>query len=118
MAKLKDVTTKTISLKKTDGGACDKVKQTEGGHYRVFITQQLRNFSIYMKKDDFTYWCKRHNLKTEQAAIVLGCSRATVFRYANGDSEIPVPIANQCELMDLLPLSKSLFVIQKRLATV
>lgn len=71
-----------------------------------------------MNKDDFTDWCKRHNLKVEQAAIVLGYSRATAFRYANGDSEIPAPIANQCELMDLLPASKSLAVIQKRLAIV
>ena len=71
-----------------------------------------------MTECDFVEWCQRHKLTPEQAGIVLGCSRASAFRYANGSSVIPAPIANQCELMDLLPPSKSLMVIQKRLAIV
>lgn len=72
-----------------------------------------------MKGRDFVEWCQRHKLTVEQAAKVLGCSRATSYRYASNEAdEIPAPIANQCELMDLLPPSKSLTVIQKRLAIV
>lgn len=71
-----------------------------------------------MTADEFVAWCQRHHIKTDQAWLVLGCSRSSAFRYASGRSEIPAAIAYQCELMDLLPASKSVTVTQKRLAKV
>jgi putative resolvase len=41
LAKIEGVTTQTIR-RKIESGLYDKVKQTEGGHYRVFIRQQRR----------------------------------------------------------------------------
>lgn len=71
-----------------------------------------------MTQNDFINWCDRHCIKPELAAVVLGCSRASVFRYVNGSSAIPSPISNQCELIDLLPPEKSTAHIKKRLALV
>ncbi|MCG3884504.1 recombinase family protein [Photobacterium leiognathi] len=41
LAKIEGVTTQTIR-RRIESGLYDKVKQTEGGHFRVFITQQRR----------------------------------------------------------------------------
>ena len=41
LAKIEGVTTQTIR-RKIESGFYDKVKQTEGGHNRIFITQQRR----------------------------------------------------------------------------
>jgi predicted site-specific integrase-resolvase len=41
LAKIEGVTTQTIR-RKIENGHYDKVQQTDGGHYRVFITQQRR----------------------------------------------------------------------------
>lgn len=71
-----------------------------------------------MTADEFKQWCDKYGLSKDQAAIVLGISRANAFKYANGSQPVSVLVSNQCELFDLLSKTKSLTVIQKRLAIV
>lgn len=68
-----------------------------------------------MTNSEFVVWCEANTLSVELAALVLGCSRATAFRYASNRAQIPAIISNQCELIDMLPAAKRLAVIQKRL---
>ncbi len=68
-----------------------------------------------MTKTEFNTWRSNYNLTPEQAAKVLGTSRANAFKYANGSRPISKPVAFQCEVIDLLTIKKSLKLIQKRL---
>lgn len=49
-------------------------------------------------------WCKVHKLQPEEAAKVLGLSRAMIYKYLNGSREIMENVQNQCLLIDLLPV--------------
>lgn len=42
-----------------------------------------------MTSDQFRDWMSRHDLSNRQAADLLGMSRNTVNRYANGTARIP-----------------------------
>jgi hypothetical protein len=69
-----------------------------------------------MDKDQFNAWAERHGLTTEEAAIVLGMSRANAFKYANGTRPVALYVEYAAEAFDLLSKKESLKLIQKRLA--
>ncbi len=55
-----------------------------------------------MNSVTFAEWIKQRNLKPDDAAIVLGVSRAMIYRYLNDSNDVPLTISNQCNLIDLL----------------
>ncbi len=69
-----------------------------------------------MTKDEFNTWAEKYKLTTEQAAKVLGTSRANGFKFASGDRPVSKPVAYGAEVIDLLSEKESLKLIQKRLA--
>jgi hypothetical protein len=69
-----------------------------------------------MSKDEFNAWADKYGLKIEQAAKVLGTSRANGFKFANGDRPISKPVEYGAEVIDLLSKEESLKLINKRLA--
>ncbi len=68
-----------------------------------------------MTKDEFNQWTEKHHLNIEQASKVLGVSRSTAFKYANGSRPVSKAVSYGAEVIDLLPKEKSLKLIQKRL---
>lgn len=69
-----------------------------------------------MDKTQFNAWAERHGLTTEEAAIVLGMSRANAFKYANGTRPVALYVEYAAEAFDLLSKKESIKLIQKRLA--
>jgi len=72
-----------------------------------------------MTTEEFNAWCARYNLKSEQAAKVLGTSRSNGFKYANGSRPVSRSVAFGAEVIDLLNITdkdKCLKLIQERLA--
>ena len=51
---------------------------------------------------EFKTWCEEYQLSVEDAAIVLGISRATAFRYANEDYPLNKTASRLCKAIDLL----------------
>ena len=54
-----------------------------------------------MTKDEFASAAERMGLSSDNLATALGMHRATAFRYANGDSEIPPPVAMAIQLLEI-----------------
>jgi hypothetical protein len=69
-----------------------------------------------MDKIQFNAWAQRHGLTIDEAAIVLGMSRANAFKYANGTRPVALYVEYAAEAIDLLSKKESLKLIQKRLA--
>ncbi|WP_338853997.1 hypothetical protein WE348_20430 (plasmid) [Alteromonas macleodii] len=69
-----------------------------------------------MTSEEFSAWADKYNLSIEQAAKVLGTSRANGFKYANGSRPVSKAVAYGAEAIDLLPKKESLKLIHKRLA--
>lgn len=69
-----------------------------------------------MNKDEFNVWADKYSLTIEQAAKVLGTSRANAFKFSNGSRDVSKPVAYGADAIDLLSKNKSLKLIQKRLA--
>lgn len=69
-----------------------------------------------MDKEQFNAWVQRHGLTIEEAAIVLGMSRANAFKYANGTRPVALYVQYAAETLDLLSKNERLKLIQKRLA--
>jgi len=69
-----------------------------------------------MTKEEFNAWASKYQLTTEQAAKVLGTSKANAFKFANGSRDVSKPIAYGAEVIDLLSKKESLKLIRKRLA--
>jgi|GEM_PF-4425456 len=69
-----------------------------------------------MTKEEFNAWAEKYSLTIEQAAKVLGTSRANGFKFASGDRPVSKPVAYGAETIDLLSKKESLKLIQKRLA--
>ena len=62
-------------------------------------------------------WCNLHKLEPEDAAKVLGLSRAMMYKYLNGSAEkMRENITNQCLLIDLLPVDIQKRYLQHKLA--
>lgn len=68
-----------------------------------------------MDKDQFNAWAQRHCLTTEEAAIVLGMSRANAFKYANGTRPVALYVEYAAETFDLLNENERVKLIYKRL---
>lgn len=58
---------------------------------------------IYLTNEQLRSWCNIHRLKPEEA-VVIGISRAMIYKYLNGTQTIPAHSANQCLLLDLLSI--------------
>ena len=69
-----------------------------------------------MTKDEFNQWAEKHKLNIKQASKVLGISRSTGFKYANGSRPVSKSVEYGAEAIDLVPKEKSIKLIQKRLA--
>ncbi|AMJ98564.1 hypothetical protein AVL55_10510 [Alteromonas macleodii] len=69
-----------------------------------------------MTSKEFNAWAEKYGLSIEQAAKVLGTSRANGFKYANGSRPVSKAVAYGAEAIDLLAQKESLKLIQKRLA--
>jgi hypothetical protein len=69
-------------------------------------------------KEDFIAWCEKHNLKTDEAAKVLGTSRANGFKFANGTRPVSQSVAYCAEALDLLAAKPRQTLIKERLAKV
>lgn len=68
-----------------------------------------------MTKDQFNAWIKKHGLTIEEAAAVLGMSRANAFKYANGSAPVALYIEYATENIDLMNKNERIKLIQERL---
>lgn len=70
----------------------------------LMYTEYESMTKIYLTKEQLRDWCNIHRLKPEEAAVVIGISRAMIYKYLNGTQIIPAHSANQCLLLDLLSI--------------
>lgn len=70
---------------------------------------------LVLNHEQLKEWCKIHNLQPEEAAKVLGLSRAMIYKYLNGSADIQDNIKNQCLLIDLLPVEVQLQYLRHKL---
>ena len=69
-----------------------------------------------MTSKEFNTWANKYGLSIEQAAKVLGTSRANGYKFSNGSRPVSKVVAYGAEAIDLLGHEESLKLIQKRLA--
>jgi predicted transcriptional regulator len=69
-----------------------------------------------MTNEEFNSWAKSNGLSVEQAAKVLGISRANAFKYANGSQQVSKSVAHAAEYFDLIPDQNKAAIIKKKIA--
>ena len=52
----------------------------------LMYTEYESMTKIYLTKEQLRDWCNIHRLKPEEAAVVIGISRAMIYKYLNGTS--------------------------------